>query len=174
MLRWLVLVAMLQTAPSTRPAADPLPAAWHGRWVGEMTAQSTRGAQRLGMELHILPAPDRPPGTLTFTIVYAPPGVEPQTRAYHLLPTGRANEFLIDEGGPDPAKPLLLPTTLFGDTLVSQFEVEGQVLTAQYELAGDVIRVTIASAAPSGSAQSGVTPHQTIALQRAELKRQTN
>ncbi|MFO0826669.1 MAG: hypothetical protein U0572_00845 [Phycisphaerales bacterium] len=176
MLTVLVLGFTLARAPQENaapaPASPLLPVAWHGTWRGELEIASTP-AQRVPMELDIQPLDGGK--RLTWRMTYGD-GASKQVRAYELLPGDAPNRFVIDE-----KNGILIDQRLEGSTMVSAFEVQGNLLVSREELVGDELRfeiTTYAAAKPresavgEGDAKTTVKSYPSLGYQRAVLKRQ--
>lgn len=143
------------TQPATRPAL-PLPAHWHGHFVGTVELlRPGRGATAdpVHMELIITPHADDPL-KVGWTIVYGT-GDARQERPYELAAVpGFPNRFLMDE-----RNGIFVDHALFGSTLVSEFRVNATLLLSRFERTADGIHVEIYSFQTTPSRRSG--PHGT-------------
>ena len=155
---------------SIAPADDkktPLPAEWHGTWVGKMTAtNSADKATEVAITLKIEPIKD---GDAVAWVVTYGEADKKLVKDYKLLPVaGKAGRFRIDE-----QNGVVLDARLVGGVLYSHFEVGGSWLTARYELRDGAMRFEVTSAKPAAETTGGgqVQGHTVEAVQTAELKK---
>ena len=123
------------------------PDAWTGRWKGTLNI-FTRGGSTTSLEMNIVLEKTAQPNQYTFIIIYKQ-GEKEDVRNYTLLKdTANAGHFITDEHNS-----IRINDYLFGSTLVSQFIVEGQLLTALYRFERNKIDFTILStnAIPNGT-----------------------
>lgn len=125
------LCAQEPEAPTINAAVkseNRLTAEWFGTWRGEVEATSLKGQTSVfQMELTVQPLSE--PGRWQWQIVYSGPQGESK-RPYELVTSQeQPGQFVIDE-----KNGILIDTTLLGNTIVSQFAVQGQSLISRYRL----------------------------------------
>lgn len=123
------------------------PDAWTGRWKGTLNI-FTKSGSSTRLEMNIVLEKTAQPNQYTFIIIYKQ-GEKEDIRNYSLLKdTANAGHFITDEHNS-----IRINDYLFGSTLISQFIVEGQLLTALYRFERDKIDFTILStnAIPNGT-----------------------
>lgn len=164
-----------QSPPSDSTAA--FPAAYVGKWSGELDIFSARGkVQSVPMQLHIIPIDDT---TFTYTIYYGE-DLEAGKRDY-LLRKGEQGDhhWIIDE-----QDGILLDNFYVGGVLHGPFTVAGSALNSSLEIKGDELRYSIISgpaepfrASEATSVEEGETTTYQVEsfevrnFQRAFLKR---
>lgn len=125
------LSAQEPEAPTINAATkseNRLPAEWFGTWRGEVEATSLKGqTSTFQMELTVRPLTE--PGRWQWQIVYS--GTQGESkRPYELVASkDQPGQFVIDE-----KNSIVIDTTLLGNTIVSQFSVQGQSLLSRYRL----------------------------------------
>lgn len=157
-------------APASKPAAQSsLPAEWHGEWRG--TLHIAERNVEIPMGLDVLPIDGR--DAWTWKLTY---GQQP-AREYTLIPTERANRFIIDENNG-----ILLDARLDGRTMTSVFALGEILIVSRYELVGDTMIneiVTVATGSPrvseapggqQGAAIERIESHLVTGHQRAVLR----
>jgi hypothetical protein len=177
----IVCLALTQVAPPgppaepAAPASKPvtmssLPTEWHGEWRG--TLHIAERNIEIPMGLDILPIDGRDAWTWRMTYGEQPP------REYTLVPTERANRFIIDENNG-----ILLDVRRDERTMTSVFAVGEILIVSRYELVGDTLineivtvatgspRVSEAPGAQRGAPAEKVESHMVTGHQRAVLRR---
>ncbi len=123
------------------------PKTWIGQWKGTLQVATNNGSvNNVGMQLIL--ENSKKPNQYYFTIVYSNGGKE-DVRSYTLIAdTINPGHYFMDEGNG-----IKINEYLFGTTLISQFVVEGQILTALYSFEREQIRFRIisANATPAGT-----------------------
>lgn len=117
------------TTPATTRAVVPLPAKWHGKYVGELEASSADrpGAiQKVPAELTVTPIEGTP--DVSWTLHYTVPGQPVRKYMLKAVP-GFPGRHLMDEGNG-----ILIDHALVGDKLMCQFTASGALLTSSFEL----------------------------------------
>lgn len=116
-----------ERAAARAPTAAAFPAAWFGRWAGEVVGGTDARPQRFSMELVVAPtdAPDR----FTWTIIYDGSAGR-QERKYTLVVKDAAKgEYAIDENNG-----IVLDARLLAGGLYTQFLVQGSRISTRYRL----------------------------------------
>jgi hypothetical protein len=107
-----------------------LPASWDGVWKGATTLTWASGkVEAAGMELHVSPVAGGPSKTWKVVYDFAD---RREVREYEI---GR---LLIDE-----KNGFLIDNYLAGDTLYSQFTINGNLVTTRFALRGDAVEVEL-------------------------------
>lgn len=115
-----------------------LPSSWDGVWRGRTTLTWASGkAEAADMELHVLPIPGGQ--AKTWKVIYAFSDRR-EVREYEIRP--------LDGGGPgrlviDEKNGFLIDNYLAGDTLYSQFTINGNLVTTRFALRGEAIEVEL-------------------------------
>lgn len=159
------------STPAPEPAAvSSLPAEWHGEWRG--TLHIAERNVEIPMGLDVRPIEGRDAWTWTITYAEQPP------RDYTLVPTERANRFVIDENNG-----ILLDMRLDQRVMTSAFAVGEILIISRYELVGDTLvneiitvatgspRVSEAPGAQQGTPMGKIESHPVTGHQRAVLRR---
>lgn len=153
------------------------PMTWFGSWEGPaQVIRPGRPAMDFTMGMEIGPGPT--PGTFAWTIIYDGAGNR-QERRYELITRDAASgRYAVDE-----KSGIVLPATLIGGSLYSQFEVEQRRITATYRLdtsktgAAELVieMLTTDAANPEKTGGEAVVPVVTaspaLVVQRAVLTR---
>lgn len=115
-----------------------LPASWDGVWKGPTTLTWATGkAEAVSMELRVAPLPGGRAKTWKVVYTFAD---RREVREYEIRPAegGGAGRLLIDE-----KNGFLIDNYLAGDTLYSQFSINGNLVTTRFGLRGDAIEVEL-------------------------------
>ncbi len=150
----------------------PFPSDWVGQWKGTCNAITNNGVKNsFPMQLHIEPLEDK--NRYTWKIIYGE-GKTQQIRLYELVVVdAEKGHYRIDE-----KNSIVIDSYLFGDSLCSQFDVSGAMLTVRYTLhRGNLIfdLVSTRSDQPIETGGEGAIPkvrsYPVNATQLAVLKR---
>jgi hypothetical protein len=123
------------------------PKTWIGQWKGTLQVAANNGSVN-NVSMQLILENSKKPNQYYFTIVYSNGGKD-DVRSYTLISdTLNPGHYLMDEGNG-----IKINEYLFGTTLISQFVVEGQLLTAIYSFEREQIRFRIisANASPAGT-----------------------
>lgn len=115
-----------------------LPAAWDGDWKGATTLTWAGGkVEAAEMELHVGPLPGGQAKTWKTVFSFSD---RREVREYEIKPLegGGQGRLVIDE-----KNGFLIDNYLSGDTLYSQFTINGNLVTTRYALRGDAIEVEL-------------------------------
>ena len=138
------------TAAFTQTDSLTFPAAWQGKYAGELQIFTQKGlVQTLPMELHLLPLDTSE--NYTFTIIYGEDKVAGR-RSYELETVNVAKGlYRVDE-----KNSIIMEGYLLGDAFYQRFEVSGTLLTTITEKTGaDEITWTIVSGKNEAVSKSG-------------------
>jgi 3D (Asp-Asp-Asp) domain-containing protein len=148
------------------------PYSWKGVWSGNLQLFNQAGLKlTVPMKLHILPTADT--SRWHWVIQY-----DTSKRNYELIIDEFKKEYFIDE-----KNSIVIPASLFDNTLVSCFEVAGSTLQASYSKMDDELLFTISSLNTSLKDKSGgivyegeeipiVESYRVVSFQRAILQRE--
>jgi len=113
-----------------------LPAAWDGVWRGTTTLFWAMGkVETAAMELHVSPLTDGKAKTWQVSYEFSD---RREARAYEIRPADGAGRFIIDE-----KNGFLIDNYLSGNTLYSQFTINGNLVTTRFELQGKTMAVEL-------------------------------
>jgi hypothetical protein len=143
----LLFIFLLTGIISSNAQSMFFPEAWTGRWKGNLSIFTKEGTVST-VEMNIVLEKTSTPNNYSFIIIYKQ-GEKEDVRNYTLIKdTSNAGHFITDE-----QNSIRINDYLFGSTLISQFIVEGQLLTAVYRFEKNKIDFTIIStnAMPTGS-----------------------
>ncbi|MEM7784778.1 MAG: hypothetical protein AAF939_12500 [Planctomycetota bacterium] len=153
---------------------DPLPKKWHGTWVGQMkffpgmpeAVKNSAASGKVAVQFEIEEITNSNALVWRMTIGSDSNRV---VKDYKLVPTGKPNEFLIDENGID------LNAYHYGDIIYSQFSFEEMVLIARYELKEDQLLFEVTTGIPIGEKQldGKIQTWKISAVQSVLMKRRT-
>lgn len=116
------------------------PKMWLGQWKGSLQIASNTG-KTSAVEMQLILENGKKTGQYYFTIVYSN-GTKEDVRSYTLLADSTdPSHFIMDENNG-----IKINEYLFGATLISQFVVEGNLLTAIYSFERESVRFRIISA----------------------------
>jgi hypothetical protein len=162
-----VLIGARFLLGGAQPATSPLPAAWHGTWVGKLNIAGP-GDKRHDVPISLKIEPIKNSRDVTWATTFGT-GEKSMLRDYKLVPDGdKAGRFRIDE-----QNGVALDAWLVNRVLYSQFEVGGSFLTARYELRGNTLFLEITSTKPAAEkvAKGKVQPQSLEVVQTAELQK---
>lgn len=123
------------------------PKTWLGQWKGNLQVATNNGSVS-SVEMQLILEPTKKANQYYFTIVYTNGGKD-DVRNYTLVAdSANPGHFTMDE-----SNGIKINEYLFGTTLISQFVVQGQLLTAIYSFERENIRFRIisANAVPNGT-----------------------
>ncbi len=124
---------------------------WEGEWVGELLIYSGNSIQqKVEMELHILPIDSS--DSYAFTIIY---GLDKEKgkRPYEIFAVDTIKgHYKVDE-----KNSIVLDEYLFGNKMVSRFEVMGNMLLSSYERTAQGILFEIFSGSTKTPTKTGGT-----------------
>lgn len=113
-----------------------LPSSWDGVWKGATTLSWASGkVENADMELRV--SPIQGGQTKAWKVVYTFSDRR-EVREYEMRPSEGAGRLLMDE-----KNGFLIDNYLAGDTLYSQFTINGNLVTTRFELRGDAIEVEL-------------------------------
>lgn len=144
-----------------------LSTSWIGHYEGDLIATNVQGKEStFHMELDIDVLTD---SSYTFTLIYGEDSLR-QERAYKLI-VSKPNQFILDE-----QNGIKLSMNLYGNKLISVFEVLNSTLHVTYTLNKKGIQYELTSSNPymettATEEKTTVTSYKTLAEQRAFLKR---
>ncbi len=122
------------------------PYSWKGIWTGNLHVYNQQGLKmQIPMKLHVLPTADT--ARWHWVIQY-----DTSRRNYELVIDEYKKEYWIDE-----KNSILIPASLFGNTLTSCFEVMGSTLQATYMRNDNELLFTISSVNTTLKDRSGGT-----------------
>jgi hypothetical protein len=124
------------------------PKNWLGRWKGTLNAYTT-GGNLQSVETQLILEAGKKTNEYYLTIVYINTGGMEDTRSYTLIADStQPGHYIIDEGNG-----ISTNNYLFGTHLLSQYLVQGHLLTISYSFEREAIRMRIvtATAVPKGS-----------------------
>jgi hypothetical protein len=167
-MRCAMMLLFLAASAVSAGEPAPLPDLWLGDWKGTLLWSKAKGPDgEIPMELQIRPIKDS--RDCTWRIIYGV-GDKRQVRDYVLQPVAKKpGYFVIDE-----KNGVLLDCRLVGQTIYTQFEVAGSLLTTRYERRGDGLHVEITSSTRNPAAEGAKTPVRTFTtqtVQAGELRR---
>lgn len=148
------------------------PYSWKGIWSGNLHIFNQQGLKmQIPMKLHVLPTADTT--RWQWVIQY-----DTSKRNYELIIDEHKKEYYIDE-----KNSIIIPATLFGNTLLSCFEVMGTTLQATYMRNDDELLFTISSLNTAIKDRSGgtaldgeeipiVESYHVVSYQKALLQRE--
>lgn len=117
----------------------PFPAAWAGRWTGDLEILAADGTLRSRVPMHLELGGTADAAGFPFRMTYGDPATAP-VRDYRLraVQGDTANAFVIDE-----QNGIVLDARRFGASLVSVFRVGDRMLQTTYAFAGDELRFEV-------------------------------
>lgn len=136
----LVAVALLLCGflPAGAFQAAGLPASWDGAWRGQTTLRWASGkVEEALMELYVSPSAGGTSKHWKVVYVFAD---RREVREYEIKPAegAGAGRLVIDE-----KNGFLIDNYLSGETLYSQFTINGNLVTTRFELRGDALDVEL-------------------------------
>jgi hypothetical protein len=146
---------------------------WEGHYKGKLAIQTQNKTSKYHMEIIFMPLND---STYNWTIVYGK-DTSRQERKYLLKKTGE-NQFVVDE-----QNGIVLSMNLMGNSFISVFEVQGNLIHARYtfkknsvyfELTSSSARSETGNLKPSSDSEETIPlvySYQTVAYQSAILKK---
>jgi hypothetical protein len=156
---WLLLFA----AAAPAAAQSEWVSQCEGVWSGTMHIFS-RGEVKDSVSVRLTLAARPEPGTWTWKMEYLSPK-QPAVKDY-VLRHREGNRFVMDEGGG-----VELPGFLFGNKLISQFEVQGIYLTSTMELVDGRIVFEVTSGKASTPVAQGINVYSVEHVQRVTLQK---
>lgn len=114
-----------------------LPDSWNGIWKGETKIEFANGkTENVGVELEIKPFENNPGKQWKITYVFSD---RKEVRNYEIKTSGKsANHFVIDE-----KNGFLIDNFLIGNTLLSQFLINGNIVTTRFSLENKKISIEL-------------------------------
>ena len=133
-----IAIMPLLFAPPLKAGQMGLPAAWDGVWRGTTTLSWAMGkVETAAMELHVSPLANSNAKAWQVSYEFSD---RREARAYEIRPAdeGGAGRFIIDE-----KNGFLIDNYLSGNTLYSQFTINGNLVTTRFELQGETMAVEL-------------------------------
>lgn len=145
---------------------------WHGSWSGSCSVIGERSQEPFGMRLEV--APIKSSIRLQWRTTYYPEGRDPQVRDQLMIPTVKADHYVVDD-----QKGIGIDTVRMGNLLYQNFYVHkaGRVMIGRWEHHGDRIEIELPSFSvrPArntvGEGGEQVSSYGLVGLQRCMLQR---
>jgi hypothetical protein len=146
---------------------------WEGHYKGKLAIQTQSKTSKYHMEIIFLQLND---STYNWTIIYGQDSMR-QERKYRLKKTGE-NQYVVDE-----QNGIVLSMNLMGNSFISVFEVQGNLIHARYtfqksrvyfELTSSSSRSETGNLKPSKDSEENIPlvySYKTMAYQTATLKK---
>ena len=169
---WLALAAAAPGAADSAPVAPAVAAPdWQGLWEGTLVNIPGRlNAPPVTIKRQIGAWPAENGTCTTFSSSYFENAKQAGVKDYKLCRGTSETDLYIDEGDTPEGKDIILPTRLFGDTLVSVFKYRNILLTVSTRVVDGVMTEDIVST-PDVAATDDVVQMPSRSLQRLTFRR---